>query len=118
MPWRREWQPTPAFLLGESHGQRSLAGSSPWGHKRVRHNLMTKQQQTLFIAMHFERIHFSFNISSPPVIFEIGRRGFKVIIEWYGYKITVVDNNISVTLFLIPLWRIQINGGRKHFRIV
>ena len=95
-----------------------LVGYSPWGHKRVRHNLMTKQQQTLFIAMHFERIHFSFNISSPPVIFEIGRRGFKVIIEWYGYKITVVDNNISVTLFLIPLWRIQINGGRKHFRIV
>ena len=35
---------------------------------------MTKQQQTLFIAVHFERIHFSFNISSPPVIFEIGRK--------------------------------------------
>ena len=32
-PWRREWQPTPVFLLGESHGQRSLAGYSPWGHK-------------------------------------------------------------------------------------
>ena len=25
-PWRRAWQPTPVFLLGESHGQRSLAG--------------------------------------------------------------------------------------------
>ena len=31
--WRREWQPTPIFLPGESHGQRSLAGFSPWGHK-------------------------------------------------------------------------------------
>ena len=31
--WRREWQPTPVFLPGESHGQRSLAGYSPWGHK-------------------------------------------------------------------------------------
>ena len=31
--WRREWQPTPAFLLGEFHGQRSLVGYSPWGHK-------------------------------------------------------------------------------------
>ena len=30
-PWRRAWQPTPAFLPGESHGQRSLAGYSPWG---------------------------------------------------------------------------------------
>ena len=32
-PWRREWQPTPVFLPGKFHGQRSLAGYSPWGHK-------------------------------------------------------------------------------------
>ena len=31
--WRRKWQPTPVFLFGESHGQRSLAGYSPWGCK-------------------------------------------------------------------------------------
>ena len=30
---RRAWQPTPVFLPGESHGQRSLAGCSPCGHK-------------------------------------------------------------------------------------
>ena len=30
-----EWQPTPVFLPGESHGQRSLAGYSPWGHKEL-----------------------------------------------------------------------------------
>ena len=29
--WRREWQLTPIFFPGESHGQRSLVG--PWGHK-------------------------------------------------------------------------------------
>ena len=28
--WRRKWQPTPVFLPGESHGQRSLEGYSPW----------------------------------------------------------------------------------------
>ena len=33
IPWRRKWQPTPVFLLGEFHEQRSLAGYSPWGHK-------------------------------------------------------------------------------------
>ena len=33
IPWRRAWQPTPVFLPGESHGQRSLAGYSPHGHK-------------------------------------------------------------------------------------
>ena len=33
VPWRRAWQPTPVFLPGGSHGQRSLAGYSPQGHK-------------------------------------------------------------------------------------
>ena len=33
IPWRRKWQPTLVFLPGKSHGQRSLAGYSPWGHK-------------------------------------------------------------------------------------
>ena len=31
--WRREWLPTAAFLPGEFHGQRGLAGYSPWGHR-------------------------------------------------------------------------------------
>ena len=31
--WRRKWQPTPVFLPGKFHGQRSLAGYRPWGHK-------------------------------------------------------------------------------------
>ena len=35
IPWRRTWQPTPIFLSGEFHGQRSLAGSSPWGCKEL-----------------------------------------------------------------------------------
>ena len=33
IPWRRKWQTTPVFLPGEPHGQRSLAGYSPWDHK-------------------------------------------------------------------------------------
>ena len=32
-PLEKEWQPTPEFLPGESHGQRSLVGYSPWGPK-------------------------------------------------------------------------------------
>ena len=35
IPWRREGLPTPVFLLGEFHGQRSLSGYSPWGHKEL-----------------------------------------------------------------------------------
>ena len=33
IPWRREWQPTPVFLPGESHRQRRFAGYIPWGSK-------------------------------------------------------------------------------------
>ena len=33
IPWRRAWQPTPVFLPGESHGQRSLVCCSPWGDR-------------------------------------------------------------------------------------
>ena len=33
IPWRRKWQPIPVFLPGKSHGQKSLAGYSPWGPK-------------------------------------------------------------------------------------
>ena len=32
---RREWQPTPVFLPGDSHAQRSLVGYSPWGYKEL-----------------------------------------------------------------------------------
>ena len=35
IPSRREWQPTHVFLLGESHGQGSLVGYSPCGHKEL-----------------------------------------------------------------------------------
>ena len=33
IPWRREWLPTPVFLPGEFHGQRSLVGYSLWGRE-------------------------------------------------------------------------------------
>ena len=35
IPWRRKWQPTPVFLSGELHGQRSLEGYSPRGCKEL-----------------------------------------------------------------------------------
>ena len=35
IPWRRKWQPTPIFLPGKSHGQRSLADYRPRGHREL-----------------------------------------------------------------------------------
>ena len=37
-PLEKEMLPTPAFLSGKSHGQRSLAGYSPWGLRRIGHD--------------------------------------------------------------------------------
>ena len=48
IPWRRKWQPTPVFLLGESRGWRSLVGCNPWGHW---------ESDTT------ERLHFHFSLS-------------------------------------------------------
>ena len=42
IPWRRRWQPTPVFLPGESHRQRSLVGSHPWVYKQLEHDSVTK----------------------------------------------------------------------------
>ena len=51
IPWRRKWQPTPVFLLGESHGQRSLANYSPWGCKE---SDMTKKLSLSYFYMEKE----------------------------------------------------------------
>ena len=48
--WRRAWQPTPVFLPGESHGQRSLVGYSPWGLKQF------EMTQALSMGAAYEKI--------------------------------------------------------------
>ena len=55
-PWRKKWQPTPLFLLGEPHGQRSLVGYIVHGVARARHNLGTKPPPHLYKIYLFD--HF------------------------------------------------------------
>ena len=47
--WRRSWQSTPVFLAGESHGQRSLAGYSPQGHKESDVTEATQHDMTVVL---------------------------------------------------------------------
>ena len=49
MRWRRKSQPTPVFLPGKSHGQRSLVGYSPWGPKELD---TTERLHFLFFLKH------------------------------------------------------------------
>ena len=57
-PRRRAWQPTPVFLPGKSHVQRSLGGYSPWGCKEsdMTEVANTKQHQCIFLQ--FQSLYF------------------------------------------------------------
>jgi len=57
IPWRREWLPPSVFLPGDTHGQRSLAGYSPWGHKEL--------DMTEHTAHTYECVKFRL-IDNPP----------------------------------------------------
>ena len=46
-PWRRKYQCTPVFLPWKSHGQRSMAGYSPWGRKESGMTETTQQQHRI-----------------------------------------------------------------------
>ena len=59
IPGRRKWQPTPVFLLGESHGQRSLVGYSPWGRKELDTTEATEHAHT-----------FQYLLRDPVGVFE------------------------------------------------
>ena len=54
IPWRREWLPTPGFLPEEFHGQRRLAGYSPWGR---RESDTTKRLSTHKISLTFLELY-------------------------------------------------------------
>ena len=75
IPRRREWHPTPVFLPGESQGQRSLAGYSPWGLKE----LDTTEQLTLSLhkRKNWDVESSSYKVTRPSLIelgFERGSR--------------------------------------------
>ena len=63
IPWRSKWQPTPMFWSGESHGQRSLAGYSPWGHKEMDTTSQLNNSTPSWIGS-FHNYHFT---SSAPL---------------------------------------------------
>ena len=65
IPWRREWQPTPVFLPREFHGQRRLAGYSPWG---------PKESDTT------ELLHFHF-LQEPQVILAVRNKLIDSLID-------------------------------------
>ena len=66
-PLRRKWQPTSVFLAGKSHGQRSLVGYSPWGHKRIRRDLAIKHY--LLLGVKTFPVSSTLNYQVPSLTF-------------------------------------------------
>ena len=64
-PWRKAWQPTPVFLPGESHGQRSLEGYSPWGREESDTTEAAEHAHTGRIGRSF---FLNFELSSSGIV--------------------------------------------------
>ena len=62
--WRRQWQPTPVFLPGKSHGRKRLVGCSPWGRTESDTTEVTQQQQYILST---QSIFISLSLQTPDV---------------------------------------------------
>ena len=127
--WRRKWQPTPLFLPGKPHGQRSLAGYSLWGHKRVRHDLATKttKQETAMVSKVFPWVLCAVPANHKPEERTVETPNFQpvsqkylglglvseveaVLWNWILYLVGSEANSRYIVLELncwTPMWRLK-----------
>ena len=79
IPRRKEWLPTPVFLPGEFHGQRSLQGYSPWSRTESDTTEMTRQQQqhALVKPQSVLQIHHLQKFPFTPLFFCVRQRHLK-----------------------------------------
>ena len=80
IPWRREWLPTPIFLPGKFHGQRSLVGYSPWDHKNSNMTEwptlkemqeMKAERKPLFLSKDIIKVNFRWQRETSSEIMKI-----------------------------------------------
>ena len=103
IPWRRKWQPTPVFLPGKSHGHGSLASYSLWGHKSVKDNLVTKQQQEQKVNRQLDtKTHAVYLVLFKNVIRRLVQAKMSLIsgpvwchLAWSNTIMDVLDRTIS-----------------------
>ena len=89
--WRRKWQPTPVFLPGKSHGQRSLAGYCPWGCKESD----TAEHATMFLVW----IALFLQVPDPPLLehnHSCNDSALSPAQKWGGKEISPVEHMLCV----------------------
>ena len=106
IPWRRKRQPTPVFLPGKPHGQRSLTGYSLWGGKRVRHDLVTKQHRYRRFKM-YNRVKSETSPCIPVLSFLITQFPPQGWPSYHGHRsplraLTGIQANKWMCIFFLP----------------
>ena len=113
IPWRRNWQPTPVLLPGESHGQRSLAGYS----SRGREEADTTEQ----LSLHFTSSHSlllpapgnhcssfcSMNLTAADASREWNHTVF--VFLWLAYFISVMSSRFIHAIAYVRISFVQLN---------
>ena len=63
IPLRKKWQPTPVFLPGKSHGQRTLVRYGPWGPKKS--DTTSRPTTHIYIFIHILYIYLYTHMGFP-----------------------------------------------------
>ena len=103
--WRRKWQLSPVFLPGKVYGQRSLENYSPWGRKRVGHDLVTNKNNTCYYLVFKSSLSLKFFKSCP----------WNSRIYWYILRTFCILTCFPLLLFLnIIIWVILCSHELIH----
>ena len=100
IPQRKKWQPTPVFLSGKSHGQKSLEGYNPWVCKRIAHNLATKKKKKNNKRAHTQTIIIIKKQVVTQLVYQC---------DYHSNYITLnacVLSRFSHVLFFLTLWTV------------
>ena len=104
IPWSRKWQPTPLFLSGNFHGQKNLAGCSPWGRKESRHDWAgthtcnVHSSHCIFILWNCFISDTSPTVSSEPQYLnvfplKIQTWGISLLVIWKSYQLNKISGS-------------------------
>ena len=123
IPWKREWQPTPLFLPGESHGQRSLVGYTSLGSQRGGHDLASNTWVTCRVIRNVGSGYRYTNPVSPlrtKVVLGQWLTSscfcilvYIIIVHWFVFLSTLSKKPIYLFIFLN--WGESLKGQIKPF---
>ena len=114
IPWRRAWQPTPVFLPGESHGQRSLVGYSvEESRTQLKRQCVRARAHTHALLYGFSHFltHLTLELSSLKVHLKCSLYSLKVALNSYSFQ----NQEAQKPWCPLPLGKRSIRFCDNHF---